>query len=133
MSLNKKLVAIGAVLVCTSLVWGCGNGNNNTSRSAVDQPNQNEQAQSWGDPKRLEASHLEALERMEKDHIHRMVSLSVSTDEDQVMTTLERSSQKLEEMRPSPRCCSMTVILLYYNEFRRCQEILKAPRMQWPK
>ncbi|MCK6077924.1 hypothetical protein [Paenibacillus silvae] len=100
MSLKKQLVVIGTIFVCISLVWGCGNGNNNTSRSAVDQPNHNEQAQSWGDPKRLEASHLEALERMEKDHIHRMVSLSVSTDEDQVMTTLERSSQKLEEMRP---------------------------------
>jgi hypothetical protein len=37
---------------------------------------------------------------MEKDHIHRMVSLNASLDGDKVMTTLERSTQKLEEMRP---------------------------------
>ncbi|WP_434752722.1 hypothetical protein [Paenibacillus amylolyticus] len=96
----KRIAAIGAILACTSLVWGCGNGNNNSNQSATDQSGQNEQIQGWGDPKRLEASHLEALERMEKDHIHRVVSLSVNTDGDQVMTTLERSSQKLEEMRP---------------------------------
>jgi D-arabinose 1-dehydrogenase-like Zn-dependent alcohol dehydrogenase len=96
----KRTAVIGTILACTSLIWGCGNGNNNTNHSAVSESRQTEQAQSWGDPKRLEASHLEALERMEKDHIHRMVSLSASTDGDQVMTTLERSSQKLEEMRP---------------------------------
>lgn len=97
----KRIVAIGAILACTSLVWGCGNGNNSNNMPTAEQTNPNEQqTRSWGDPKRLEASHLEALERMEKDHIHRMVSLSVNTDGDQVMTTLERSSQKLEEMRP---------------------------------
>ncbi|MDP9702254.1 hypothetical protein [Paenibacillus polysaccharolyticus] len=97
----KRIVAIGAILACTSLVWGCGNGNNSNNMPTAEQTNTNEQqTRSWGDPKRLEASHLEALERMEKDHIHRMVSLSVNTDGDQVMTTLERSSQKLEEMRP---------------------------------
>nr|WP_154959763.1 hypothetical protein [Paenibacillus xylanexedens] len=97
----KRIVAIGAILACTSLVWGCGNGNNSNNMPTAEQSNPSEQqTRSWGDPKRLEASHLEALERMEKDHIHRMVSLSVNTDGDQVMTTLERSSQKLEEMRP---------------------------------
>ncbi|MBY0204636.1 MULTISPECIES: hypothetical protein [Paenibacillus] len=97
----KRIVAIGAILACTSLVWGCGNGNNSNNMPTAEQTNPNEQqTRSWGDPKRLEASHLEALERMEKDHIHRMVSLSVNTDGNQVMTTLERSSQKLEEMRP---------------------------------
>ncbi|CAI6081508.1 hypothetical protein PAECIP112173_03231 [Paenibacillus sp. JJ-100] len=96
----KCIAAIGAILACTSLVWGCGTNSGNGNHTAMDQSQQTEQAQSWGDPKRLEASHLEALERMEKDHIHRMVSLSVNTDGDQVMTTLERSSQKLEEMRP---------------------------------
>ncbi|MDT0121119.1 hypothetical protein Q9R46_00575 [Paenibacillus sp. RRE4] len=97
----KRIVAIGAILACTSLVWGCGNGNNSNNMPTAEQTNPSEQqTRSWGDPKRLEASHLEALERMEKDHIHRMVSLSVNTDGDQVMTTLERSSQKLEEMRP---------------------------------
>lgn len=97
----KRIIAIGALLACTSLVWGCGNGNNSNNMPTAEQTNPGEQqSQSWGDPKRLEASHLEALERMEKDHIHRMVSLSVKTDGDQVMTTLERSSQKLEEMRP---------------------------------
>ncbi|MCM3134093.1 hypothetical protein M3629_14975 [Paenibacillus polysaccharolyticus] len=97
----KRIVAIGAILACTSLVWGCGNGNNSNNMPTAEQTNPSgQQARSWGDPKRLEASHLEALERMEKDHIHRMVSLSVNTDGDQVMTTLERSGQKLEEMRP---------------------------------
>ncbi|MCM3174247.1 hypothetical protein [Paenibacillus sp. MER 99-2] len=92
----KSIVAVGAVLACSSLLWGCGNGNNNHTAET----NNTVQSQGFGDPKRLEASHLEALERMEKDHIHRMVSLSASTDGDKVMTTLERSSQKLEEMRP---------------------------------
>jgi hypothetical protein len=96
----KRLLTVGAIVACTSLIWGCGNVSNNNKHSATEQSGQNEQTQSWGDPKRLEASHLEALERMEKDHIHRMVSLSVNTDGDQVMTTLERSGQKLEEMRP---------------------------------
>ena len=85
----KSIVAVGAVLACSSLLWGCGNGNNNHTAET----NDTVQSQGFGDPKRLEASHLEALERMEKDHIHRMVSLSASTDGDKVMT-------KLEEMRP---------------------------------
>ena len=93
----KSIIAVGAVLTCSTLLWGCGNGTaNNTSQ----QQNDTVRSESWSDPKRLEASHLEALERMEKDHIHRMVSLSASTDGDKVMTTLERSSQKLEEMHP---------------------------------
>jgi hypothetical protein len=93
----KSIFAVGAVLACSTLLWGCGNG---TTNNASPQQNNTVQSESWRDPKRLEASHLEALERMEKDHIHRMVSLSASTDGDKVMTTLERSSQKLEEMRP---------------------------------
>ncbi|MGE6575749.1 MULTISPECIES: hypothetical protein [Paenibacillus] len=93
----KSIIAVGAVLTCSSLLWGCGNS---TANDASRQQNNTVRSESWGDPKRLEASHLEALERMEKDHIHRMVSLNASTDGDQVMTTLERSTQKLEEMRP---------------------------------
>ncbi|UPK44923.1 hypothetical protein [Paenibacillus pabuli] len=92
----KSIIAVGAVLACSTLLWGCGNTNMNHSSEQKDTV----QTESWRDPKRLEASHLEALERMEKDHIHRMVSLNASVDEDKVMTTLERSSQKLEEMRP---------------------------------
>ncbi|CAM4500318.1 hypothetical protein [Paenibacillus xylanexedens] len=93
----KRFIAVGAVLTCSTLLWGCGNG---TANNASQQQNDTVRSESWSDPKRLEASHLEALERMEKDHIHRMVSLSASTDGDKVITTLERSSQKLEEMRP---------------------------------
>ncbi|MEC0123403.1 hypothetical protein [Paenibacillus pabuli] len=96
MRLNS-IMAVGAVLACSTLLWGCGNG---TANNASPQQNNSVQSESWNDPKRLEASHLEALERMEKDHIHRMVSLNASMDGDKVMTTLERSSQKLEEMRP---------------------------------
>ncbi|PAF31271.1 hypothetical protein [Paenibacillus sp. 7516] len=95
----KSIIAVGAILTCSSLLWGCGN-NGNSANQASQQNEPEVQVESWNDPKRLEASHLEALERMEKDHIHRMVSLSARTDGDQVMTTLERSSQKLEEMRP---------------------------------
>ncbi|MEW4430345.1 hypothetical protein AB1I68_23030 [Paenibacillus pabuli] len=95
----KSIIAVGAILTCSSLLWGCGN-NGNSANQASQQNEPEVQVESWNDPKRLEASHLEALERMEKDHIHRMVSLSAHTDGDQVMTTLERSSQKLEEMRP---------------------------------
>ncbi|MFE6074969.1 hypothetical protein ACFVQB_10885 [Paenibacillus sp. NPDC057886] len=93
----KSIFAIGAVLAYSTLLWGCGNG---TANNVPPQQNNSVRSESWSDPKRLEASHLEALERMEKDHIHRMVSLNASMDEDKVMTTLERSSQKLEEMRP---------------------------------
>ncbi|WP_440116726.1 hypothetical protein [Paenibacillus sp. QZ-Y1] len=93
----KNIIAVGAVLTCSTLLWGCGTG---TTNNASQQQNNTVRSESWSDPKRLEASHLEALERMEKDHIHRMVSLSASIDGDKVMTTLERSSQKLEEMRP---------------------------------
>ncbi|MCG7384400.1 hypothetical protein [Paenibacillus sp. ACRRY] len=93
----KRILAFGTIFACSALIWGCGNNNTN---SASPQQNNDVQTESWSDPKRLEASHLEALERMEKDHIHRMVSLSATTDSDKVMTTLERSSQKLEEMRP---------------------------------
>jgi hypothetical protein len=92
----KSIIAVGTVLTCSTLLWGCGNANMNHAS----QQNDTVQTESWSDPKRLEASHLEALERMEKDHIHRMVSLNASMDEDKVMTTLERSTQKLEEMRP---------------------------------
>lgn len=92
----KSIIAVGTVLVCSTLLWGCGNANMNHASQQKDTV----QTESWNDPKRLEASHLEALERMEKDHIHRMVSLNASMDEDKVMTTLERSTQKLEEMRP---------------------------------
>lgn len=92
----KSIIAVGTVLTCSTLLWGCGNANMNHAS----EQNDTVQTESWSDPKRLEASHLEALERMEKDHIHRMVSLNASMDEDKVMTTLERSTQKLEEMRP---------------------------------
>ncbi|QOS77104.1 hypothetical protein JNUCC31_20070 [Paenibacillus sp. JNUCC31] len=92
----KSIIAVGTVLTCSTLLWGCGNTNMNQASEQTDTV----QSESWNDPKRLEASHLEALERMEKDHIHRMVSLNASMDGDKVMTTLERSSQKLEEMRP---------------------------------
>lgn len=95
---SKTWLTAGAVIVCCTLLWGC----TNTDRSPSPLANNADvvQPEGFGDLKRLEASHLEALERMEKDHIHRMVSLSARTDEDRVMTVLDRSSQKLEEMRP---------------------------------
>ncbi|MDO7907665.1 hypothetical protein Q5741_14740 [Paenibacillus sp. JX-17] len=93
----RSRIVVGTLAAYAVLMVGCANHNVNTATRASESHSM--QAQNWGDPKQLEASHLDALKRLEKDHVQRIAALNTSTDSSKVLGYLDQSDRKLGEMK----------------------------------
>lgn len=92
-----KLKVILALLTVSSALTGCNDNNDITAKSNEIQLIKSEENK---DPQQIESSYLSFLKNMEDENVKNITSINAGSNPSDVITYLENSKQKLEQIKP---------------------------------